>query len=326
MSSVLEAVLKLRPSSVASRLSGTCVCLLNARDIQRSVGLGTVVVAFEVPAPALAQGIVRAARQVGAVVGLSFPALQLGESPRSHAVVQSLVAAIEEAGLTLPIFFRGGPVLLQEASEGAVAQARETVFRLIDAGFTEVSMDASGLDPAEAAAAIAEAAAPLRERELSLDITSRLAEPDAVTELVGSLGAQGVRVDVLTVPGAALAAVDDLTPLEKAARPAVLSVLDPQRRLRGTGARRAVASAPFCRILASALGAEAREAVRARALQGVPVPAALAATREAAALDEEAQLRLEALSYHEALEILADTGGQGSGTASLSFLAEKSGY
>jgi len=227
------------------------------------------------------------------------------------------------------VFFRFGPVTVHEASETTVAELRETVFRYVDAGFTECCLDLTGLDPAEAAAVVAEGAAPLRERELSLEVTTRDTDPDALAELVGSLGAQGIRVDVLTLPGPALRGVDDLSRHVEAAGRAVLGLADPEGAGQGSpGVRRVLSSARFCRLAAGALTQEMREAVRARALEGIPVPVALAISLDdpRTTLGSEARVKLEAFAYHETVELLGEWDVRGTGAGSVAFLSERSGY
>ncbi|MBI5543410.1 MAG: hypothetical protein HY901_05945 [Deltaproteobacteria bacterium] len=324
-SSAFEKVLRLRPSSVAGRLSGSRVCLLNARDVQRSLGSG-LVVACEAPAEPIAAGIARAARHQGAAIGLSFPALPFGEAPRAHAASQLLLAAVQESGLELPLFLRAGPIPISEATEAGVSQAREAVFRLVDGGFTEACLDVSRLGPSEAGAAVAEAGAALRERELSLEVATGTVDPHALAELAGSLGVAGVRADVMSLKGAALANVEDLGPLVRAIEPTALAVVDPLGPVRGSGVRRVVISAPFCRVAVAALPEEAKDAIRAKALEGWSIPAAIAQALKRAVLSEEARERMEALAYLEAMDVLEAAGARASGSVSLTFLSERSGY
>ena len=323
--SALEQVLKLRPSSIAARLAGTKVCLLNPRDVHHSLPQRPVVVC-ECPAAPIAAGVFRAARQAASVVGLTFPSLPRAEPPRPAAVVQAILKAAVEAGYEHPWFLRAGPVAIHEATQEAVAEAREAVYRLVDAGFTEVCLDVTGLDPAEAAAAVAEAAMALRERELSIDVTTRDAQPDQLLELVASLGAQGVRVDVLSLPASALAGATDLSAHLAALRPAGLALVDAGDKFPATGVRRLVVSSRLTRIAMNALPPEAQKTIRSRAVEGWSVPGAIAAAVKATPPSFEVQLKMEALAYHEVLDLLERAGGEASGLASVASLAEHSGY
>lgn len=310
MSAALDSILKLRPSSVASKLAGTRVCLLNARDIQRSVAeTAATVIVCEVPAAPLAAGIVRAARQARAVLGLSVPAPPAGPGPRFHAIFQSLMTAVREADFELPFFLRAGPVLVPEASESAVSAARETVFRLVDAGFTEVCFDTGQLSSEDAAAVVAEASAALREREMSVEVSAGQRDPQRIAELVAALSSRGAVPDVVSVP-----ATENLAQLAAAVAPATLAVHDPCATDAGMDARRLIASRRFCDIVATTLG---RAAIPSE-LVGAP--------QDIASLENSDLLRIEALAYHEAFELFESTGAKGSAVTSVAFLSERNGY
>jgi hypothetical protein len=315
MPSAIDAVLKLRPSSVAHKLAGTRVCLLNARDVQRS-RLGQPLLVCEVPALPIAAGVVRAARELRAVLGLSFPALPRGAGPRETAVFQAVVSAVTEAGFELPFFLRGGPVPLADAAAGTVAEARESVWRFVDAGFTEVALDVSCLSPAMAAAVVDEVAVSLRERELSLEIVTR---SESAAEIGALRAALGASVDVLAIPEAALASEG----LAEAVAPTALCVADPRDERTAGRVQRVLASICFGRIAALVVSDEAKAGIRQRALGGWRVPAAIAGAFSGCTLGEAELLRIEALAFHEALELLA--GAEGSGAESIAFLAGQGG-
>jgi hypothetical protein len=316
----IEAVFHLRPTNAANRLGDRLVCALNARDVQRSVDPMPVVV-IEVACAALAPGILRAARHFDTVIGLSAPAHPMGEGPRPYALFQDLTAAADEADFWLPLFLKGGPVALQFGDEADVERAREQVFQLVDAGFTEVSLDASGLEPEVAAAAIAEASAPARERELSVEVVCP-PSTDAIFALTRSLGGQAMAADVIALTQAP--EPTQLDELQSVAGTAVVASPEAPH----VAARRIFAGARFDRLLERLLPSTLRQQIeRWRKRGSADLRQAFGHFhQELAQLDEGTRLRIEAMAYSEAMELLEGAGVRGSAPKSIEFLAVKSGY
>jgi hypothetical protein len=291
----IDAVLRLRPTNAANRLGpGSKTCLLSARDIQRALASRPgPVVCFALPSDVLApmaQGVLRAARQLDAAVGLGAEVHGLGEGPRPWAAFQDLATAAAEVGIRQPLFLRGGPVVLAGASAQEVARAGESVFQLVDAGFTEVALDASALEEGgAAAAALREVAALARERELGIDLLAPAGGAARVAGWLRELSQRGFRPDVVTAPGGG-AGAEELRALEQAAAPSTLGLIDEP-----------------------CAGARAPRVVLARRLQ------ALVESRP------RSVEWLEAHAYCEASEALLAAGCEGSGTAAVRFLAERGG-
>ncbi len=323
----IEAVLQLRPANVANRLGARSrVCLLPSRDLQRSsVGQGGAVVCFALPiVHPLAQGVFRAARQLDAAIGLSAQARGLGEGPRPVAVFEQVVAAAEEVGFWRPFFLRGGPVRLGDADEAQVARASEAVFELVDAGFTEVVLDATGLPPDRIVAALAKSAKGAQERELSVDVLVSATEPAQLGELARMLDAQALLPDVVSVKGEVVLGEAMAQTLERVVAPAVLGLVEAAPSGALEGRRRVVLERRFDSLLERHLPPALLEAVsRDRSRTGATVAEAAGRFEgELAALDPAVRDRLEAFAYHEAREVLAQAGAQGSGSTAVRFLAE----
>jgi hypothetical protein len=259
------------------------------------------------------------------VVGVSFPDLPRGERPRPADASAEILKAAQEAGHELPWFLRGGPLRLAEATEEAGALARDAVYRLVDAGFTEACLDVTGLDPAEAAALVAEGALGLRERELSVEAATREVRPGELRELALSFGAQGVRVDVVTLPGGALQALPDLSAHVEALRPSGLGLLDAALGTAAptAGARRLVVSARLTRLALAALPAAVEATLRQRAAEGWSVPGAIAAALRAAPPGPEACQRMAEAAFRETLDLLARSGCASTAPAAVSALVEQ---
>ncbi|HCF57540.1 MAG TPA: hypothetical protein DFS52_06050 [Myxococcales bacterium] len=324
------AVLKLRPANVANRISGSLACILNGYDVQRAVaeGAGAIVV-FELPVPrVLAAGVLRAARHLEAAIGLSAPTFPRGEGARPHAWFRDVLGAAEEMGYRLPMFLRAGPVAIPEMEPAAVEEARRQVFEHVDAGFTEVALDLRELDPAEGAAVIEEIAAPARERELSVEVIAPEPTLDSLSELAGSLLVQGTHAQVICLPPGA-EEESDLQEMAEAAAPAVFGLSEPlASQLASAAVRRVSVARPFQALIEAALPAGLRAEVEAwRGETGADLRRALGHFhRQLEGLDEPAQIRLEALAYHEAREVLEAARARGTGRLAAQFLGERSGY
>ncbi|MGI5863958.1 MAG: hypothetical protein ACOX6T_18150 [Myxococcales bacterium] len=324
------AALKLRPANVANRICDSLTCILNGYDVQRAVAEGEgAVVVFELPVPrVLAAGVLRAARHLEAAIGLSAPTFPRGEGARPHAWFRDVVAAAEEMGFRLPMFLRAGPVAVPDMEPAALEEAGRQVFEHVDAGFTELALDLRALDPAEGAAVIEEIAAPARERELSVELIAPEPTLDSLSELAGSLLVQGTRAQVISLPAGAEEG-SDLQELAEAAAPAVFGLSEPLASQLAPGiVRRVSVSRPFLALVEAALPSGLRAEVEAwRGETGADLRSALGHFhRQLEQLDEPAQVRLEALAYHEAREVLEAARARGTGRLAAEFLAERSGY
>jgi len=325
------AVLKLRPPNVANRIHGRQrTCVLNGRDVLRACEDVGVVLVCELPVVApVATGILQAARQLDSVIGLSFPVRPRGEAMRPSAFFEQVLTCAEEAGYRRPMFLRAGPVFLSEAGEGEIAAAREAAFALVDAGFTELCVDLSGLEPSEGAAAFAQIAGAALERELAVEVVGGEPSAEAMTALAAALAGQGAQPDVISLPKGMAAGLEDFTELATAVSPARLGLCEPlPANLPGSGARVAIAAKPFHDVIERALPEDLREKIFGRMREsGCALGSALAFFhREIAALEGHARVRMEALAYTETVELLEQAGAVGTGARAVEFLAERSGY
>ncbi|MFP2912033.1 hypothetical protein ACLESD_44835, partial [Pyxidicoccus sp. 3LFB2] len=77
-----------------------------------------------------------------------------------------------EAEHARPLFLQAGPVRVARVDGDALGPLQEGLFRVVDAGFTLVSLDLSRLDSYAAVEALNVLAGPVSERELSLELTA----------------------------------------------------------------------------------------------------------------------------------------------------------
>jgi len=349
----LEKLLALRPTNAAARLGhDSALPLLNPRDVLRALeNAPGAVVCLQAPADPVFPAVLRAARDLDAVLGISSPYRPAQREAPSQAF-GALRAAAEESDHRKPVFFQAGPLRLTTLEGRAVEAAAGDVFRFIDAGFTLISLDVSLLEP-EQALGVIEVARPAMERELAIEVAPpRGASGHGAREDLGrfleQLAHGGLRPNLVRIssrtvvpdalPGAAEPEPDFEYLREIAAvvreHGAWLALEDhgtPIRRLSAwaaAGVKKLDLSDPFARRVLQVLPVETREALRAKAYAarmglgellaqlGDPLAGVTQADRD----------KVEALCYGEASDVLEAMSEQGTATRCAAFLAEQAGY
>ncbi len=347
---VLQKVLALRPTNAASKLgSASELPLLNPRDLLKAQAQKPgALLCVDVPAPSILPGVLRAARDEDAPVGLAAshrPSQRDAPSQFFDAVRD----AAQETSHRRPVFLQAGPVRVTSGDPRSLELLAGDLFRYVDAGFTLLSLDLSALAPEQAAAAAAELVRPAAERELSVELTLPAGplSRDAAASHLEALGAQGVRPGFLRIRSSAVvpeAAVPgmELEPDFELLRDlcaiatehgAALSLEDagsPRRLLSAwaaAGIRKVDVGGPFARLVLRCLPASLREGLEQRARSsGVPLHELLAQLGDPLESSPGERERAEALAYGEAGELLAMVGASGTATQAMEFLAQKSGY
>jgi hypothetical protein len=344
---VLDKVLALRPANAVARLGpGSRLPLLSPSELLRALeGSPTALPCIPVRAKASVPGLLAAARAEDSVLGLacSHPLADRGATERFLATVK---AAAAEAEHSRPLFLQAGPVRVAKPKPEGLAVQQEAIFRLVDDGFSLVSLDVSKLDASSAVEVIRSLSAPLRERELPLELT--LPAParewstpaDTARPLLEGLRKAGVPVGLLRVPASAFGEEDLdvgllhlLVELATEFNVSVTVAEVGERSLRSlptfvaAGVRKVDCAAPFERLALAALPAEARGVVEQKAEStGVPPGELLGLIEEQLPqLESSAREKLEALSFTEATEVLSLLGASRTGWRSMVWLAEHQG-
>jgi len=346
---VLERILALRPTSAAQRLGDSTLPLLNPRDLARALDEAAVpLVCVPVPALEAIPGLLRAARDEDAVLGLAAP-YQPEHRDAADRFFEALRAAAEECHHRRPVFLQAGPIRLTSAEPRGLQLRAEDVFRFVDAGFSLVSVDCSTLVPEAGVMVASELVQAAVERELSVEIAAPVDESGragaaALQACLEGFASKRVAVRFVRVRSTQLLAeggganldLPALRELSDVARRfgAWLSVEEVGTSVRAlpgwgpAGARKVDMGAPFARVVLGALEPDLRASLEVRAIAtsiptwellaqfGDPLQEAPAGARE----------KVEALSYAEALELLERAGARGSATAATAFLAEQAGY
>lgn len=345
--SVLDKVLTLRPGNAVARLgSGSKLPLLNPRELLRALdGVPVALPCVPVLAKAALPGLLRAARSEDAVLGLAcpHPMADRGAPERFVAAVRE-VTADADAEHSRPVFLQAGPIRVIQVDSEALQALQDGVFRMVDAGFSLVSLDVSRLEPSAAGEAVKAVVGPLLERELALEVTLPMPGEaplaDAARALLEGLSHAKVPVHLLRVPARALGEGEPDVALlrslvesagEFGTRVTVGEVTAGEARLLPTyvaaGARKVDCSGPFERLTLNAWPAEAREQVQRKAeASGLTAGELLSVLEEQLPpLAQSARERLEAFSFAEATEVLAALGASGTGWRAMTWLAEHQG-
>ncbi len=348
---VFEKVLALRPTNAAMRLGpASRLPLLNPRDIARAVE-DRPLLNLWVPDLRVLPGLLRAARELDAAVGLTSPYAPL-DRDAPHRFVEAVHEAAAEVRHERPLFLQAGPIRLTSAEPRALQQGSEHVFRCVDAGFSLVSIDAGRLSMADQVRASRELSLPASERELSVEVsaprvTYGRTSPHQLEELLGHLSAVNVRPRFVRVDAAAepvdgqeqgraldaelmeaLHGVAAAFNVELALEDPGLGALAQLGDWLALGARKVDAAHALGRICARALPEELREPLTQKAAAaGLPLTEVLAQAEQffagVSAADRE---RAEALCFAEALDLIEALRLRRSGGRCMHFLAEQSGY
>ena len=342
---VLDEVLTLRPTSVVARLGpASRLPVLNPRDLSRALEKRPAALpCLPVPLGAMLPGLLAAARSEDAVLGLCcpHPLADRGAPERFLAQVRQVA---EAAGHARPLFLQAGPVRVTRTEPEARRSLQEGVFRLVDAGFSLVSLDVTRLQTPAAVEVVREVAGPVLERELSLEVSlpaGGVGEELALAQgLLEGLRRKGVAVRFLRVSEIVLGEeeqdVQFLRELvELAGRFGVgVAVGEAGRRsvrvlptYVAAGVKKVECMAPFEQLAWDAcpepvrleLGQKAEKAgLSAGELLGVM-------GGQLVSLEAREAARLEALSFAEAAGVLAAVGAVGTGWRSMCFLADHRG-
>ncbi|WP_434379803.1 hypothetical protein [Melittangium boletus] len=342
---VLDKVLTLRPTSVVARLGpASRLPVLNPRELSRALeGQPTALPCLPVPVPTMLPGLLAAGRGQDAVLGLvcPHPLAERGAAERFVAAVQQVA---EADGHARPLFLQAGPVRVPGAAPASLGPLQEGLFRLVEAGFSLVSLDVTRLPAPAAVEAVLRLSETLIERELALEVSlpagAEGEELDGARLLLEGIARRGATVRFLRVPEAALGEeaqdVQFLRGLVELAgqHGADVAVGEAARRsvrvlptYVAAGVKKVECSAPFERLALvsypEAVRAQLEDKARKAGVAAGQVLGLLGA--QLAPLSAADEGRLEALTFAEASEIIEALGASATGWKSMLFLAEGRG-
>ncbi|NOK18506.1 hypothetical protein [Corallococcus carmarthensis] len=343
--SVLDKVLSLRPGNVVARVGpGSRVPFLDPRELLRALESTPMALpCLPVLSKGALPGLLGAARAEDAVLGLSCPH-PLADRGAPERFVLAVHAAAREAEHTRPLFLQAGPLRVTSTDADVLDALQEGLFRIVDAGFALVSLDLSRLTSYEAVEAANALVGPLKERELSLEVSPPQVSSgglvDACATLLEGLSQWQVPLRFLRVPEAQLGDgeldVEELRRVVETASAKGVAVtvgdasIGSARGLSSyvaAGVRKVDRGGPFGPLTLRAWPPEVRERVVARAqAAGMPAGELLSVLEEGLPpLSPGARETLEALSFSEATEALGALGARRSASVAMAFLAKPDG-
>ncbi|MHA7630274.1 hypothetical protein [Corallococcus sp. M7] len=343
--SVLDKVLSLRPGNVVARVGpGSRVPLLDPRELLGALESTPMALpCLPVLSKGALPGLLGAARAEDSVLGLSCPH-PLADRGAPERFVRAVHAAAQEAEHTRPLFLQAGPLRVTSTDADVLDALQDGIFRVVDAGFALVSLDLSRLTSYEAVEAVNALVGPLKERELSLEVSppqlSAGGLVDTCATLLEGLAQWQVPLRLLRVPDSQLGEGElDVELLRQvvetaAAKGVAVAVAEastgPARGLSSyvaAGVRKVDRGGPFGPLALRAWPPEVREPVVARAqAAGMPAGELLSVLEEGLPpLTPAARETLEALSFAEATEALGALGAHRSASVAMAFLAKPDG-
>jgi hypothetical protein len=341
-----QRILRLRPANVVGRLGqDSTLPILEPRRLGRAlVEKGVPLLCVPVLLPPVMAGLLRAARELDAVIGLCCPALY--EHP---VAAEAFITALKNEGEGLhrkPFFLQAGPLRLSSSSPAALEQAYAVACMLLDAGFSLLSLDGSRLGVANSVQACRDLVQATMGKGVAVELTAPRnaggrTSPEGLRNYLQSLEKAGARPDFMRV-GVPLPEDAphpdglDTTLLGELAAMASnfgveLTVADRGRthpsefiKWAQVGVRKLDAGDTFSRIVLDVLPEEVSKGLLAQAQESqIPVADLLGASEEILqGLDARTQERLEALSFADALSLLGALRAANSATESMSWLIE----
>ena len=199
----MNSLRALSPTNAAARLPrGVDLAVLSSRLVLQSLPPGAAVPLVYWRNPRIMHGVLRAAADRHAAVGLGLR-VRVGEeySPRMagafRAFFDAAVAACGDTGFSGPLFVRAELPYFLGAGDGEPETARRAVFAAYDAGFTSFSLKLPAETPVvqQLPAVLGEAL----QLELGVEIRHRVAgiEPQVIGRILGLLRGLGVAPDVM---------------------------------------------------------------------------------------------------------------------------------
>jgi fructose-bisphosphate aldolase class II len=194
---------------------GNPACPVNGRDVYRALASHkTIVMACNIRIPLVIPGIMRAAKELDAVVAFELAKSEgdlkggyTGMTP--EIFVRTIVAAAKRAEFDTPFVIHGDHITVKNTSEAEVEGARALIAAELAAGYTSFAIDASFNEIPDNARITASLAGPIVERKLGLEVEvgeiksagteAHLSTVEEAVDLMERLTAAGIHPDLLAI-------------------------------------------------------------------------------------------------------------------------------
>lgn len=314
----IDPLHRLVPIAAAHRLGDrTRVHFLTLRQVLAGLaGQRAVLLQVGCELPQILAPTLRAARDQDAVLAIS--ALSLAGPRRRHEFFHLVTDLVEETGFTRPLVLAAPPVAVADGDDIETAWSR--LLELVDAGYTHVAVDATGLELSEAADTLVRILEPIA--SLSYGVELHVSDVQALEagELVASMKLLGGAPHVMAVLAEGGWALESLA---EEVRPTAVAwhetgaadtIRDALPAAMAADARIVELTSPLLAAFVSGLPEDLRRDVQSDLDEGLH--ASLSRRLDALeALDEDALDRAEARVYAQATHLLGTLGLKRTGGA-----------
>lgn len=204
------------PPNAACRIpAGNPALPMNGRDVFKALSPHKVIVmACNIRIPSVLPGIMRAAKELGAVVAFELAKTEgnvdggyTGMPP--DLFVATILDYAKKTNFDVPFVIHGDHITVKNASDKETGDARALIEAELSAGYTSFAIDASFNPIPDNARITASLSAPICERGLGLEVEvgeiksagseSSLSTVEEAVELMERLAASGVAPDLLAI-------------------------------------------------------------------------------------------------------------------------------
>ncbi len=211
-----EAIRQHIPENAAKSIPpGNPACPINGRDVYRTLASReTIVMACNIRIPLVIPGIMRAAKELDAVVAFELAKSEgdlkggyTGMTP--EIFVKTIIAAAKKANFDTPFVIHGDHITVKNTTEAEIEGARALIAAELAAGYTSFAIDASFNEIPDNARITRSLAGPIAERGLGLEVEvgeiksvgteAHLSTVPEAVELLELLAAAGIHPDLLAI-------------------------------------------------------------------------------------------------------------------------------
>jgi len=211
-----KSLKKFVPENAAKRIpAGNPACPVNGHDVYKTLASHkTIVMACNIRIPLVIPGIMRAAKELDAVVAFELAKTEgdlkggyTGMTP--EIFFDTILQAAKKENFGLPFIIHGDHITVKNTSEAEIEGSRALIAAELAAGYTSFAIDASFNEIPDNARITADLAKPIAARKLGLEVEvgeikaagteAHLSTVEEAVDLMERLSAAGVSPDLLAI-------------------------------------------------------------------------------------------------------------------------------